>query len=91
MRMPLGKRLRESGCKFSPERFRELVVDALHNMYRGWNDEDLMHNPEEAAKFCARIRTVNTCESLSDETILRALSGVRKKSDQPKRRRDKSI
>jgi hypothetical protein len=71
-------RLRKSGCDMDIEDFRDLLVDTLHGMYRNWNDEDLMHNPREAGEFCNYIRRVTNCGALSDDLILRVLSGRRK-------------
>jgi hypothetical protein len=71
-------RLRNSGCDFKVEDFRDLLVDALHEMYRNWNDEDLMHNPMEARGYCSVIRRKTGCPALTDDLILRILSGHRK-------------
>ena len=87
----LEKVLRSHGCDFSSEKFREMLADMFHKMFPNWNDEDLLHNPLEAIRFCNAIRQVPGCECLEDdEVILRALSGMRKSSGtSPSRKRSK--
>lgn len=71
-------RLRNSGCDMDIDEFRDLLVEQFHGLYRAWTDEDLMHHPDEAHKFCRHIRSMTNCAGLTDELILRVLSGSRK-------------
>jgi hypothetical protein len=71
-------RLRASGCDMDLETFRDLLIDVLHNMYRNWDDEDLLHHPQEALAFCKVVRQTAGCEGLPDDLILGVLSGTRK-------------
>jgi hypothetical protein len=81
MAVRLERALRSHGCDFSSEKFREMLADMFHKMFPNWNDEDLLHNPVEAIRFCNAIRQVPGCGGLEDdEVILRALSGMRKSS-----------
>ncbi len=70
-------RLRAYGCEMDIATFRDLLADTMNGMCRGWNDEELMHNPLEARLFCDTIRRAVRCD-LPDELILRVLSGARK-------------
>jgi hypothetical protein len=74
----LEDRLLACGCQMGAVDFRDLLAETLHNLYRNWNDEDLMHRPEEALRYCRAGRHAAKCLDLPDELILRALSGMRK-------------
>jgi hypothetical protein len=70
--------LRDSGYDMDLETFRDLLIDVLHNMYRNWDDEDLLHHPQEALAFCRVVRQTAGCARLSDDLILRVLSSTHK-------------
>jgi hypothetical protein len=70
-------RLRDSGYDMDLETFRDLLTEVLHNMYRNWDDEDLLHHPQEALVFCRVVRQTAGCEGLSDDLILHVLAGIR--------------
>ncbi len=78
MSQRLESRLREHGCEMDVVNFRDLLAESLHNICPNWNDEELMHNPQEALRYCAEVRTRANCPGLPDDVILRALSGMRK-------------
>lgn len=71
-------RLQECGCEMDLAAFRRLLAETLQEMFGGWNDEELMHNPREALRYCQRVRQRVDCDNLPDDLILRVLSGTRK-------------
>jgi hypothetical protein len=70
--------LRDHGCDMDVAVFRELLKGRLADDYPGWNDEELMHRPQEALRYCQAIRQAARCFDLPDELILRTLSNMRK-------------
>jgi hypothetical protein len=74
----LEDRLAEFGVEMDADSFRTLLTDTLNGMYRNWNDEELMHRPSEALRYCHAIRQASRGYDLPEEVILRALSGQRK-------------
>ncbi len=74
----LEEKLVEYGVTIDADAFRALLADTLHGMYRSWNDEELMHRPTEALRYCHAIRQATGGYDLPEEVILRALSGMRK-------------
>jgi hypothetical protein len=74
----LEDRLKDFGCEMDPNAFKTLLADTLNNMYRAWNDEELMHRPQETLRYCQAIRQATGNYELPDELILRALSAMRK-------------
>jgi hypothetical protein len=74
----LEDKLHDCGCEMDPDQFKSLLEDTLKGMYRSWNDEELMHHPQEALRYCQAIRQATGSFDLADEVILRALSAMRK-------------
>jgi hypothetical protein len=80
MAQRLEEKLRIAGVNIDVDLFRDLLSDTMQAMHPFWNDEDLMHRPTEALRFCQAIREATSGYELPDEVILRALSGRRKRS-----------
>lgn len=80
MAVHFSTRLQAAGCTIDVTAFRDRLADLLAKLHGDWNDEDLMHNPREALAYCDTVRSWPTCGGLSDELILRMLSGTRKHS-----------
>ena len=73
----LSTQLKNFGFQGRPDMFRDILADALHNLYPNWNDEKLTRNPEHAKIYCNHVRHKVELD-LSDEFILGTLANIRK-------------
>jgi hypothetical protein len=74
----LKDELKSHGCAMEEGEFRDLLAETLHQMFRAWNDEQLMRHPIEAIGYCYVIRHRLRLTEFPFELILRTLQNMRK-------------
>lgn len=77
--MRLDDELDVAKCRLDAEGFKQLVRETYLELHGGMPDEQLSQNPDEAKHFCKVIRDRSRTQRLSDATILRTLSNLRKR------------
>lgn len=82
----LEDELKAYRCTVDPEQFRDIIGDLKAAMYPSWSDEDLLHRPIEALRFCAVVRDRVRSLDLPDEIILGTMTNMRKARDRRRRR-----
>lgn len=76
-RTHLGNALKDAQCGYSPDEFKELLIECHTSMYRDQTIDGLLCHPAEAKALCSFVRA-KTGSSLSDPLILRTLMNIRK-------------
>lgn len=74
---PLQEALARCGCRTKPADFRRLVRNWLKSLYPRRAPADFLKRSRDVKRFCAVMRAVFACETLTDETILLALTNKR--------------
>lgn len=79
--MRLSDELKSYGIDMEVDDFKDLVEETRHQMFRAWNDEQLVRHPIEAIGYCYVIRHRVRNMELPFEFILRVLQNIRKASE----------
>lgn len=70
--------LKEAGYRGDPATFVDLMVEVYRVSPPRWTADELTLRPDDAIRFCNRVRRKAGCRRVQDHAILSALIGVRK-------------
>ena len=81
-RQNVSQELVAAGCQLAADKFKELVVDCLADMYKSQTIDEMVCHPREAGALCNYVRLRSKCDNLTDGLILSTLMNVRKAGGQ---------